>query len=68
MLDEPTRNISPLSLDSFILSMKDFKGCLIFISHDRKFINEVSDEIYLLNKNGLNKLEKEVNKLEKEDF
>ena len=59
LLDEPTRNISPLSLDSFILSMKDFKGCLIFISHDRKFINEVSDEIYLLNKNGLNKLEKE---------
>ena len=50
ILDEPTRNISPLSNKSFITSIKDYKGCIIAVSHDRNFIYEVFDEIYELSK------------------
>lgn len=60
ILDEPTRNISPLSIKSFINAMKNFNGTIIAISHDRQFIYEVADEIYLLSKNkGLEQISKE---------
>lgn len=48
LLDEPTRNISPLSNKSFISSIKEYKGAIIAVSHDRNFIYQVFDEIYEL--------------------
>ena len=59
ILDEPTRNISPFSLDSFIEALKSFKGAIIAISHDRKFIKSVFDKVYLLRKDGLNEVSKD---------
>ncbi len=60
LLDEPTRNISPLSNKSFINSIKDYKGVIIAVSHDRNFIYQVFDEIYELNKeDGLILISKE---------
>lgn len=59
ILDEPTRNISPFSLDSFIEALNSYKGAIIAISHDRKFIKNVFDKIYLLTKNGLKEIVKE---------
>ena len=59
ILDEPTRNISPFSLDSFIEALNEYKGTIIAISHDRKFIKSVFDKIYLLDKNGLNFIEED---------
>lgn len=47
-LDEPTRNISPLSKKSFIKSIRQYKGVIIAVSHDRNFIYKVFDEIYEL--------------------
>ena len=54
ILDEPTRNLSPLSNPVIRRILNDFNGCIISISHDRKFISEVMDEVYKLDKNGLN--------------
>lgn len=60
ILDEPIRNISPLSNKSFISYIKDYKGCIIAVSHDINFIHEVFDEIYELSKEkGLNLISKE---------
>ena len=60
LLDEPTRNISPLSNKAFINSIKEYNGVLIAVSHDRNFIYQVFDDIYELNKeNGLKKIFKE---------
>ncbi len=53
VLDEPTRNISPLSLPSISNEMKTFGGAIFFVSHDRYFINHVADEIYELDESGL---------------
>ncbi|HHX68914.1 MAG TPA: ABC-F family ATP-binding cassette domain-containing protein, partial [Gallicola sp.] len=53
LLDEPTRNLSPLSNPVIRNILKNFKGTIISISHDRKYINEVCDVIYELTEYGL---------------
>ena len=55
ILDEPTRNVSPLSNPGIRNVLKYFKGTIISISHDRKYISEVIDTIYTLTENGLQK-------------
>lgn len=56
ILDEPTRNVSPLSNPVIRSVLQEFKGCIISISHDRKYIREVVDELYELKKEGLYKI------------
>jgi len=41
LLDEPTRNLSPLTNPLLRQILKEFKGCILAVSHDRKFIEEV---------------------------
>lgn len=57
ILDEPTRNVSPLSNPVIRKVLKEFNGTIISISHDRKYIDEVANEIYELTKDGLIKLD-----------
>ncbi len=57
ILDEPTRNFSPLSGGVIRELLQRFPGAIISISHDRKYISEVCDTVYQLTKNGLTKLE-----------
>ena len=56
ILDEPTRNVSPLSNPVIREALIDFKGTIISVSHDRKYINEVCDNVYELTNNGLVKI------------
>ena len=53
LLDEPTRNISPLSNPVIRKILKEFKGTIISVSHDRKYIKEVINKIYSMTKKGL---------------
>lgn len=53
ILDEPTRNFSPLSGPVLRQMIKEFPGAVISISHDRKYIDEVCDKVYRLSKTGL---------------
>lgn len=53
ILDEPTRNFSPLSGPVIRNILKEFQGAIISISHDRKYIEEVCNQVYELKKNGL---------------
>ena len=53
ILDEPTRNVSPLSNPIIRQVLKDFKGTIISVSHDRKYIEEVIGNLYILTKDGL---------------
>ena len=56
ILDEPTRNFSPLSGPVIRRVLKDFPGAIISISHDRKYIDEVCEKKYLLTEKGLEKI------------
>lgn len=53
ILDEPTRNFSPLSGPVIRKMLKEFPGAIISISHDRKYIDEVCDKVYRLTEKGL---------------
>lgn len=57
LLDEPTRNLSPLSIPVINMLLKQFQGTIISVSHDRVYISEVCDTIYVLEKQGLRKEE-----------
>ena len=53
ILDEPTRNFSPLSGPVIRKMLAEFPGAIISISHDRKYIEEVCDKVYRLEADGL---------------
>ncbi len=53
ILDEPTRNFSPLSNPVIRNMLKNFSGAIITVSHDRKYIAEVADTVYELTREGL---------------
>lgn len=56
LLDEPTRNLSPLSGPVIRSMLQAFPGAIISVSHDRKFIGEVCDTVYRLDGNGLHRV------------
>ncbi len=53
LLDEPSRNFSPLSNPVIRQMLANFQGAIISISHDRKYIAEVCDKVYQLTEEGL---------------
>ncbi len=53
VLDEPTRNFSPLSNPVIRQLLKHFGGAIISISHDRKYIQQVCNKVYCLTEQGL---------------
>ena len=59
LLDEPTRNVSPLSNPVIRKVLKQFNGTIISVSHDRKYIDEVIDDLYILTSDGIKKIEKD---------
>lgn len=53
LLDEPTRNFSPLSAPVICALLRDFPGAIIAVSHDREFLKEVCEELWELRPDGL---------------
>jgi len=53
ILDEPTRNFSPLSNPVIRNVLNSYKGAIISVSHDRKYISEVCNKVYRLTDAGL---------------
>lgn len=58
LLDEPTRNFSPLSNPVIRKLLKSTGAAIISVSHDRKYISEVCDTVYELTGKGLNEMVK----------
>ena len=56
ILDEPTRNFSPLSAPVIRDVLQRFGGTVIAVSHDRKFIEEVPDIVLKMDENGLHRV------------
>ena len=60
ILDEPTRNFSPLSGPVIRRMLKDFPGAVISVSHDRKYLSEVCDRVLKLTTEGLKVFEADI--------
>ena len=56
VLDEPTRNFSPLSNPVIREILRAFRGTIISVSHDRKYMEEVCDKLYGLTGEGLTRI------------
>ncbi|MBR3704853.1 MAG: ABC-F family ATP-binding cassette domain-containing protein, partial [Oscillospiraceae bacterium] len=59
ILDEPTRNFSPLSQPRIRSVLREYTGSIISVSHDRKYLYEVCDKVYSLTGSGLTLVDKE---------
>lgn len=53
VLDEPTRNFSPLSAPVIRSAVAEFAGAVISVSHDKKYLDEACNIVYELGENGL---------------
>ena len=53
ILDEPTRNFSPLSGPVIRRMLSRYPGCIISVSHDRRYLSEVCTAVYELTPGGL---------------
>lgn len=53
LLDEPTRNFSPLSQPELLELFQNFEGSIISVSHDRNYLNYVCSNIYQLTSDSI---------------
>ena len=53
ILDEPTRNFSPLSGPVIRSMLGNFPGAIISVSHDRKYLSEVCSKVLTFTRDGL---------------
>lgn len=53
LLDEPTRNFSPLSQPELLELFQNFEGSIISVSHDRTYLNHVCSQIYQLTSDSI---------------
>ena len=52
ILDEPTNDLDLLTLQKLEDFLKAYKGCLLVVSHDRYFMDEVVDQLFVFQGNG----------------
>lgn len=52
LLDEPTNHLDLESITAFNNSLKDFKGTVLFTSHDREFVQTVANRIIEITPSG----------------
>ena len=52
ILDEPTNDLDIYTLEILEQFLKDYKGCLVIVSHDRSFMDHIVDHIFVFEGNG----------------
>ena len=53
ILDEPTNDLDIITLGILEEYLCNFKGCVIVISHDRYFLDNIVDHLFLFDGNGI---------------
>lgn len=52
ILDEPTNDLDLESLQNLEIALKKYKGVILLVSHDQKFIQKVANKYWCFKKNG----------------
>ena len=52
ILDEPTNDLDILTLQVLEDFLLDFKGCLVIVSHDRYFLDKLTEHLFVFEGNG----------------
>lgn len=53
ILDEPTNDLDIVTLGLLEEYLSDFKGCVIVVSHDRYFLDNIADHLFVLEGDGV---------------
>lgn len=53
VLDEPTNHLDISSREVLLKTLKKFEGTIIFVSHDRHFLSELTDVVYEVDKGSI---------------
>ncbi len=53
ILDEPTNDLDIMTLGILEDYLREFKGCVIVISHDRFFLDSIVDHLFVMEGNGV---------------
>lgn len=61
VLDEPTNNLDLEMRESLILSLSEYEGAVILITHDRNFLNRVVNSIYIVSEGNLTQYTGDIN-------
>ncbi len=56
LLDEPTNHLDMSSTEVLSDALEDFKGTVLFVSHNRSFINHVATHIFAMTSDGRGEL------------
>lgn len=52
ILDEPTNDLDIYTLEILEQFLKDYKGCLVIVSHDRSFMDHLVDHLFIFEGEG----------------
>ncbi len=52
ILDEPTNDLDIMTLNVLEEHLREFKGCLLIVSHDRYFLDKCVDHLFVFEGNG----------------
>ncbi|KAJ1975518.1 ATP-binding cassette, regulator of translational elongation [Dimargaris verticillata] len=55
ILDEPTNHLDMDSIDALTKALRDFDGGVVVVSHDERFINAVTEELWVCDGGALHK-------------
>jgi len=53
VMDEPTNNLDIWSIESLEEVLKEYEGCIILVSHDREFVQNVCDRFLMIDRQKL---------------
>lgn len=53
LMDEPTNHMDMESIEALNLALENYKGTLLFVSHDRQFVSSIATRIIEITKDGV---------------
>ncbi len=53
LMDEPTNHLDMESIESLNLALENYKGTLLFVSHDREFVSSIATRIIEITPEGI---------------
>jgi macrolide transport system ATP-binding/permease protein len=65
LLDEPTNYLDMSSIEALENMLSCYEGTVLFVSHDRAFVNRVADRLLLIENQSISEFDGNLDKLEK---
>lgn len=65
LLDEPTNHLDFDAINALIVALANFEGGLVVVSHDQYFLSALCDRICVVDTNGVNQFDGDIDEYRK---